>query len=118
MNGGIPSKSNPGTYAGPIARRTDVGTSHAAAASLKHIAGRQGRAILRIMRDAWPEPMAAEQIAAASFVLGRVEVNRRLSDLERLGHVQKTEFRHLNPSGRHAVKYALVNPNVNLGPTP
>ena len=102
------------THADPRARASDSGTSFRAADSMKDVAGYQGGAVLRVLRNAWPEPLAAEQIATGINDMDHVSVNRRLADLARLGHVEKTEHLHLNRSGRKACKFGLVEAQARM----
>jgi predicted transcriptional regulator len=86
------------------ARRDDVDTSHAAAASMIGLAPRHHHLILRVMHKGglW----SAQEIADAASI-DYVAISRRMCELRRSGLIYRTEKKHLNRSGRSAYKYAL-----------
>ena len=86
------------------ARTSDPETSHAAAATVGRFAGEHHQRILAALREAG-RPMAAEEIADVKGFKSHVPVNRRLGELASIGMVASTDERHLNRSGRRAVKY-------------
>lgn len=86
----------------PIARTTDPLTSHEAAAELTRSGrrGTQAEQVLAVVRR-W-SGLTAGEIGEISG-LGHVPAQRRLSDLERAGHIEKGEPRSFN--GRRQVTW-------------
>ena len=96
------------TYsAPPRSRRNDPDTSHAAGDEAASFINAHHRVILDALRGS-AEPLAAEQIADAGGLKSHIAVNRRLSELVDRNLIRPTEERHVNRSGRKAVKYRLV----------
>ena len=91
---------------GPRSRITDPKTSHDAARHAEKFLNSHHEAILAVMR-ASQAPMAAEQIADACGWSSHVQANRRMSELCDRGLIESTEERHVNRSGRKAVRYQL-----------
>ena len=90
-----------------LARNDDPDTSHDAAESMRDHVVKQDFVILDCMNSGG-FALACEQIADRSRGrLNQIQVNRRMSTLERLGLVVKTEFKHVNRSRREAYKYRL-----------
>lgn len=88
----------------PFARSTDPDTSWEAGDSMQASIPNQHKAIMDLLSD--NVPRAAEQIADE---LG-YEIWRRMSELEKLGEVERCVDlpRHKNRSGRQAYKYRAI----------
>ena len=88
----------------PFARSTDPDTSWDAGDSMQASIPNQHKAIINLLSD--NVPRAAEQIADE---LG-YEIWRRMSELEKLGEVERCVDlpKHKNRSGRQAYKYRAV----------
>lgn len=96
------------TYsAPPRSRKNDPNTSHEAGESAASFINAHHQVILDALRDS-AEPLAAEQIADVGSLKSMVAVCRRLSECVDRGLIVPTEHRHVNRSGRKAVKYRLV----------
>lgn len=91
---------------GPRSRISDPQTSHDAAKHAEKFLNSHHEAILAAMR-ASQRPMAAEEIADACGWATHVQANRRMSELCDRGLIEPTEERHVNRSGRKAVRYRL-----------
>ena len=88
-------------------RTDDVSTSKAAAASMSEAAQAQYELILGALREAG-RPMAGEEISDwINEKLDRVQIMRRMNELERHNFVARTDERHVNRTGRKACRYAL-----------
>lgn len=81
----------------PRARRTDPGTSHAAADSARALAARHHNAIVAALRE--HGPMGKDRIAAVTGLSG-VAVARRMSELRYAGVVAPTGRRVTSAAGR------------------
>lgn len=93
---------------GRAARFDDPDTSQDAAESMVDHVNSQHRRILDCLSNGAPWGLTAEQIADRSGGhLDKVQVGRRLCELEEVGLVVKTEFKHRNRSRREAYKYRL-----------
>ncbi len=88
----------------PFARSSDPDTSWDAGDSMQASIPNQHKAIIDLLSD--NVPRAAEQIADE---LG-YEIWRRMSELEKLGEVERCVDlpRHKNRSGRQAYKYRAI----------
>lgn len=64
------------------------------------------REIYMVLKQA-ASPMSAEQIASVLGWVNHVPVNRRLSELERVGMIKVVDSNHRNRSGRSAQRYAV-----------
>lgn len=88
----------------PLSRSTDPDTSFDAGDSMQASIPNQHKAIMDLLSD--NVPRAAEQI---SDELG-YEIWRRMSELEKLGEVERCVNlpKHKNRSGRQAYKYRAI----------
>ena len=86
-------------------RRDDPWTSkEAGRQAQKFITGDQAE-ILRALRR---RPMACEEISDFLGWNDHVRANRRTSELERAGRIERTTETHTNRSGRQACRYRLA----------
>lgn len=87
----------------PAARPTD--TSVAAAEAMAPRVETLKAQVLEVLR-AHPEGMTADEIAAA---MGEsiLTIRPRVAELRRLGHVEPTEWRRANASGRTAIVWRI-----------
>ena len=83
----------------PRARRTDVETSHEAAASMKETADTHRQKILAALRERGP--MTGDALDAL-FEWRHATSNRRLPELREAGLVEMTDDRAVTRSGRAA----------------
>lgn len=88
-------------------RETDPATSRESAARVKEFQTEHHAAILHAL-SVFVEPLAAEQISDVLGDLDKVQVGKRMSELERAGLVVLTSERHVNRSGRGGLRYRLA----------
>ena len=84
-------------FAGPVARRTDPHTSHAAAHLAKALAADHQRAILACLEA--HGPLGKDAIGERTLLAGHA-VGKRLPELQRMGLVQPTGRTVASASGR------------------
>jgi predicted ArsR family transcriptional regulator len=87
----------PTVVAPPLARSTDPGTSHAAAASAKELQGQHHRLIVACLEQ--HGPLGKDGIAARTRLDG-VQTCRRLTELARLGLIEWTGKTVSSTAGR------------------
>jgi hypothetical protein len=89
-------------------RRSDPDTSREAAERVSEFDSDHHKAILDAMRRAGI-PLAAEQIAdALGGLMDKVQIGKRMCELERGGAISKTEKKHVNRSGRRGYRYQVT----------
>ena len=86
----------------PLARATDPGTSHGAAAQARTRAPRHREIVLRVLREAGPGGLTDFQIGERCG-LQQTSAGKRRLDLQRMGLVEATGERRPSPSGTPAM---------------
>ena len=89
-------------------RKSDPITSREAGEAATRFRSGDHAQILSALSDGFPR--AAEEVSIRLGWDDHVRVNRRFGELERAGLVERTEFKHINRSGRAAFRYKICRP--------
>lgn len=91
----------------PLARGTDPGTSHAAAAHAAKRAPHHRELALRALRAALPEGLTDFELAERTGV-PQTSIGKRRLELQRMGLVAATDERRPSPTGTPAMVWRAV----------
>jgi hypothetical protein len=90
-----------------LVRREDPDTSRAAAFSAKELRLRHNGLILKALLSCWDRGMTSEE-TADHLGLEHPQVWRRMSELDRAGHIERLDEKRKNRSGRMAHVWRAV----------
>lgn len=90
----------------PLARATDPGTSHGAAAQTKARAPRHRELALKVLRE-HPEGLSDFELAAITRV-PQTSIGKRRLELQRMGLVAATDERRPSPTGTPAMVWRAM----------